>query len=60
MSLTGSFWLDSLAKYAIVARGDADVYMRPPTRPAYSEKIWDHAAGMLVIEEAGGKLIDIR
>ena len=51
--------LDSQAKYAIVARGDADVYMRLPTRPGYVEKIWDHAAGMLVIEEAGGKVTDI-
>ncbi|NND72590.1 MAG: 3'(2'),5'-bisphosphate nucleotidase [Rhodothermales bacterium] len=51
--------LDSQAKYAIVARGDAEIYMRLPTRPGYVEKIWDHAAGMLVIEEAGGKVTDI-
>lgn len=51
--------LDSQAKYAIVSRGDADVYMRLPTRPGYVEKIWDHAAGMLVIQEAGGKVTDI-
>ncbi len=51
--------LDSQAKYAVVARGDADVYMRLPTRPGYVEKIWDHAAGMLVIEEAGGRVTDI-
>lgn len=51
--------LDSQAKYAIVARGDAEIYMRLPTRPGYTEKIWDHAAGMLVIEEAGGKVTDI-
>ena len=51
--------LDSQAKYAVVARGEADVYMRLPTRPGYVEKIWDHAAGMLVITEAGGKVTDI-
>lgn len=51
--------LDSQAKYAVVARGEADIYMRLPTRPGYTERIWDHAAGMLVIEEAGGKVTDI-
>jgi 3'-phosphoadenosine 5'-phosphosulfate (PAPS) 3'-phosphatase len=25
----------------------------------YVEKVWDHAAGMIVIEEAGGKVTDI-
>ncbi len=52
--------LDSQAKYAIVARGDADIYMRLPTREDYFEKIWDHAAGMLVVEEAGGRVTDIQ
>jgi len=51
--------LDSQAKYAVVARGEADIYMRLPTRPGYVEKIWDHAAGMLVVVEAGGKASDI-
>ena len=51
--------LDSQAKYAVVARGEADVYLRLPTRPGYVEKIWDHAAGMLVITEAGGTVTDI-
>ena len=26
--------LDSQAKYAVVARGEADIYLRLPTRPA--------------------------
>ena len=51
--------LDSQAKYAVVGRGEADIYMRLPTRPGYVEKIWDHAAGMLVVVEAGGKATDI-
>ncbi len=51
--------MDSQAKYAALARGDADIYLRLPTRPGYVEKIWDHAAGVLVIEEAGGKVTDI-
>lgn len=52
--------LDSQCKYAVVARGDAGVYMRLPTRRDYEEKIWDHAAGALVVEEAGGTVSDIR
>jgi len=51
--------MDSQAKYATVARGQADIYLRLPTSKGYQEKIWDHAAGCLVIEEAGGKVTDI-
>jgi 3'(2'), 5'-bisphosphate nucleotidase len=51
--------LDSQAKYAVVARGEADVYLRLPTRQAYQEKIWDHAGGALVVQEAGGTVSDI-
>lgn len=51
--------LDSQAKYAVVARGEADIYLRLPTRADYNEKIWDHAGGVLVVEEAGGKATDV-
>lgn len=51
--------IDSQAKYAVVARGEADVYLRLPTKKDYREKIWDHAGGMLVVEEAGGRVTDI-
>lgn len=51
--------LDSQAKYAVVGRGEAEIYLRLPTKPGYVEKIWDHAAGCLVIQEAGGKVTDI-
>jgi 3'(2'), 5'-bisphosphate nucleotidase len=51
--------LDSQAKYGVVARGRAEAYLRLPTSPGYCEKIWDHAAGVLVVEEAGGTVTDI-
>jgi 3'(2'), 5'-bisphosphate nucleotidase len=51
--------LDSQAKYAVVARGEADVYLRLPTRKDYREKIWDHAGGVLVVQEAGGIVTDV-
>lgn len=51
--------LDSQAKYAVVARGQADAYLRLPTKKDYVEKIWDHAAGALVATEAGALVSDI-
>ncbi len=51
--------LDSQAKYAVVARGEADAYLRLPTSADYREKIWDHAGGVLIVEEAGGRVTDI-
>jgi 3'(2'), 5'-bisphosphate nucleotidase len=54
------FRIDSQCKYAAVARGDASIYLRLPTRADYEEKIWDHAAGWMVVNEAGGKVSDVR
>jgi 3'(2'), 5'-bisphosphate nucleotidase len=51
--------MDSQAKYAVVARGEADLYLRLPTSVDYREKIWDHAAGALIVAEAGGAVTDI-
>ncbi len=54
-----SIRLDSQAKYGVLARGEAEIYLRLPTRKGYREKIWDHAGGVIVIEEAGGVVTDI-
>ena len=51
--------LDSQAKYATVADGRADIYLRLPTRKGYVERIWDHAGGVIVVEEAGGVVTDV-
>ncbi len=51
--------LDSQAKYAVTARGQADAYLRLPTKKDYVERIWDHAAGSLVASEAGCFVTDI-
>lgn len=50
--------IDSQCKYAVIARGDASIYLRLPTRKDYQEKIWDHAAGSIVVKEAGGEVTD--
>jgi 3'(2'), 5'-bisphosphate nucleotidase/inositol polyphosphate 1-phosphatase len=49
--------LDSQAKYGLLSRGDAAVFMRFPPA-SYREKIWDHAAGALMVAEAGGVVSD--
>lgn len=51
--------MDSQAKYAAVARGDAEIYLRLPTRPGYVECIWDHAAGYAILKAAGGEISDV-
>ncbi len=55
-----SLKMDSQAKYGIVARGEVTLYLRvpSPSEPEYQENIWDHAAGAIIAEEAGGKVTD--
>ncbi|KAI9873556.1 MAG: hypothetical protein M1830_010855 [Pleopsidium flavum] len=50
--------MDSQAKYGSIARGAGDLYLRLPVRKDYQEKIWDHAAGDLIVREAGGQVTD--
>lgn len=45
-------------KYALLIEGLADIYHRKPINPNYREKIWDHAAGYLLLKEAGGYCTD--
>lgn len=47
----------SMVKYASVSRGDAEVFMKFP-KAGYREKVWDHAAGAILVEEAGGVVCD--
>ncbi|VVT43635.1 uncharacterized protein SAPINGB_P000074 [Magnusiomyces paraingens] len=50
--------MDSQAKYVSIARGDGDIYLRLPVHADYQEKIWDHAAGNVIVTEAGGVVTD--
>ena len=50
--------MDSQAKYGSIARGAGDLYLRLPVRADYEEKIWDHAAGDVIVREAGGAVTD--
>lgn len=51
--------LDSQVKYCVLAKGQADIYLRLPVSDTYREKIWDHAAGNILIYESGGQVGDI-
>jgi len=53
--------MDSQAKYGILARGEVTLYLRVPSsaEPGYKENIWDHAAGSIIAEEAGGRVTDV-
>lgn len=53
--------MDSQVKYALLASGEGEIYLRllSPDRLDYREKIWDQAAGSIVVEEAGGVVTDL-
>ncbi|MGK7940313.1 MAG: 3'(2'),5'-bisphosphate nucleotidase [Crocosphaera sp.] len=53
--------MDSLAKYGAIARGEAHFYTRVPLAQfeGKKENIWDHAAGVIIVEEAGGRVTDL-
>ncbi|MBD3308736.1 3'(2'),5'-bisphosphate nucleotidase, partial [candidate division KSB3 bacterium] len=56
---TPSYRIDSQCKYAVVARGDASIYLRLTTKKPYRSWIWDHAAGAIIVQEAGGTVTDM-
>ena len=45
------------ASAGALARGDADINLRFPHK-GYREKIWDHAAGVVIVQEAGACISD--
>jgi len=51
--------MDSQAKYLAVADGRAEVYLRQSRSADYHEKVWDHAAGVLIVQEARGRVTDL-
>ncbi len=51
--------MDSQAKYVAVGDGRAEAYIRLSRGAGYTENVWDHAAGVLIVEEAGGTVTDL-
>ena len=53
--------IDSQAKYGLLAADQAELYLRVPLpdKMEYRERLWDHAAGTILVEEAGGRVTDM-
>ena len=51
--------MDSQAKHVTIAAGVSDLLMRFPPDANFHDSVWDHAAGALLIEEAGGRVTDL-
>ena len=51
--------MDGQTKYAALAWGSVELYLYTPTEPGRREWIWDHAAGAICVEEAGGRVTDL-
>lgn len=52
------FRLDSQDKHAMLASGQGDINFRVSNEASYREKVWDHAAGYVIVTEAGGQVSD--
>lgn len=53
--------MDSQAKYVVLAAGRGDLLFRllSSKMPDYEERIWDQAAGSIIVQEAGGRITDL-
>jgi 3'(2'), 5'-bisphosphate nucleotidase len=51
--------IDGQDKYAMVACGDADLYLRLPREAKPKHKVWDHIAGTALVQAAGGMVTDL-
>ncbi|HOV32191.1 MAG TPA: inositol monophosphatase family protein [Candidatus Hydrogenedens sp.] len=61
LGITQMIPVDSQVKYGLLACGEGELILRfpPVDNPDYREKIWDHAGGVVVLQEAGGRITDI-
>ena len=56
--ILNSFRIDGQGKYGLLARGDAEYFLRLP-KDGYVDWVWDVAAGYVVLTEAGGTMTDV-
>eukprot|EP00574_Skeletonema_japonicum_P004852 CAMPEP_0201727978 /NCGR_PEP_ID=MMETSP0593-20130828/14344_1 /ASSEMBLY_ACC=CAM_ASM_000672 /TAXON_ID=267983 /ORGANISM="Skeletonema japonicum, Strain CCMP2506" /LENGTH=468 /DNA_ID=CAMNT_0048219945 /DNA_START=1 /DNA_END=1405 /DNA_ORIENTATION=+ len=56
--IKNSLRMDGQGKYGLLARGDAEYFLRLP-KDGYVDWVWDVAAGFLCLAEAGGKMSDV-
>lgn len=58
LGITKSYNLDSQVKYCLLSMGLGSLYLRLPIHLSYQEKIWDHAAGNIIVTESKGIVTD--
>ncbi|KAL2215753.1 myo-inositol-1-monophosphatase [Thermoascus aurantiacus ATCC 26904] len=46
-------------RYVAMAVGGCNALIKIPRNKEYRSNIWDHAGGMLIVEECGGKITDL-
>lgn len=51
--------VDGQDKYAMVAAGDADFFVRPSRPGSPQHYIWDHVPGVAIVQAAGGVVSDL-
>ena len=51
--------VDGQDKYAMVAAGEAQIYLRLPKEAQPRHRIWDHLAGAALVQAAGGSVTDL-
>jgi 3'(2'), 5'-bisphosphate nucleotidase len=51
--------VDGQDKYAMVAVGEAQIYIRLPREAQPQHRIWDHLAGTALVQAAGGAVTDL-
>jgi 3'(2'), 5'-bisphosphate nucleotidase len=52
-------FVDGQDKYAMVAAGDVEAYIRPIRPIERPQSIWDHAPGVALVQAAGGLVTDL-
>lgn len=56
--IKNSLRMDGQAKYGLLARGEAECFLRLP-KDGYIDWVWDVAPGYLILKESGGTMTDL-
>lgn len=52
-------WSAQMRYIAIAVRGGCNAFIKVPLKETYRSKIWDHAGGMLIVQELGVVVTDL-
>lgn len=56
---TVDLWSAQMRYVAIAVQGGCNAFVKVPRRDSYRSKIWDHAGGMLLVQELGCVVTDL-